>query len=133
MLLANAAHRLSRDAEALTYAEAALARDPSLAAARQVQLASLFYLWTEAELVERDAYWNRLGAAIPQEAVEGDSLLSFINGLYFWREGDRDQAEKYWAIGAAGGDLAGQWCREAQAIFESESVVDSLVGRWMME
>lgn len=133
MLLANAAHRLSRDEMALTYAEAALSRDSSLTSARQVQIASLFYLWTEAEQVERTAYWERLGTAVSEGLETEDRLFTFIRGLYCWREGDRDQAELYWALGAAGGDLAGQWCRDALVILESESVVDSLVGRWMLD
>lgn len=95
ILLANAALQSGDDATALEFASKALARDGSRQDARRLQVSALFNLWLVAEGQATEKLWQALGTHLG-ELRGGDAATRFIEGVFYWREGERDAATASW-------------------------------------
>lgn len=134
LLLASANYRLSQDEQALYYAEAALVRNPQLPAAREIQIAALFFLWTQADSSRRSELWSQLAVALTWQLEPQVGLSQFIHGLYSWRQGDLLRAKELWQLGSEDSTEAGQWCADARAIAAGQvpsGESSDLIRRWM--
>jgi hypothetical protein len=92
LLLAKASSQLGDDARALGLARAVLLRAPQRAEAKRLELSSLFNLWLSSPDSET---WRLI-----EQSLDGiqspDASVEFIRGVYFWREGQAEQAVRIW-------------------------------------
>lgn len=96
LLLASSAARLADDAAALTYARAALRKDPDRQTARRIEVTSLFNLWLKAHRPDvRNDLWADLCNSLPK-VWQWDAATKFIEGVYYWRTHESDDAIEAW-------------------------------------
>ena len=96
LLLASASALVGEDAQALRYASAVLARDPSRQDARRIQVSSAFNLWLlEADGRSKTVFWEELNAAL-EPLEDWDASTLFIAGVVAWRDGDLPTAKSTW-------------------------------------
>jgi hypothetical protein len=91
LLLANAAARLGRDADAVRYAEDALARDPERQDALRTSALSRFNLALAGEPCDWTVLADRL-----DRLKKHDAATLGVSGVVFWRRGEPDAAYELW-------------------------------------
>ena len=100
-LLADASHRRWFYKEAAEYAELALDIDPDRPELREIKIISGFYTWYG----EGKHYVDKKIAGWFLEEIEEfnkDSAdMSYMRGVYLWKLGQHEEAQRFWKHGAA--------------------------------